>query len=172
VRVLFIVTTSFFAEAVMAPFTKSALSGVALALSFAAVAAPVVYPAKGQSAKQQQSDDGACVAWAKSNTGIDPAAVAANPPPAQTGPAVGGGQRVQGAARGAVAGAVVGSIAGNDTGHSAAVGAAAGTVVGGSRARREQRAQNQQAANQQQGAMDTYYRAYSACMEGRGYTIK
>ncbi|MGO4332904.1 hypothetical protein AB4Z49_38370, partial [Cupriavidus sp. M-11] len=58
---------------------------------------PIAYPAKGQSSQQQQKDDGACYSWAKSNTGIDPAAVAAAPPP-PSGPAVGGGERVRGAA--------------------------------------------------------------------------
>jgi hypothetical protein len=29
---------------------------------------PIAYPAKGQSAQQQQSDDGACYSWAKSNS--------------------------------------------------------------------------------------------------------
>jgi hypothetical protein len=46
----------------------------------------------------------------------------------------------------------------------------------GSRARQNQRSQNaqsqQQAQSQKQGAMDTFYRAQGACLEGRGYTIK
>jgi hypothetical protein len=45
-------------------------------------------------------------------------------------------------------------------------------VAGGARARQNQRAQQSSAQSQQQGSMDTYYRAYGACMEGRGYTIK
>ena len=44
-----------------------------------AQAAPIAYPAKGQSQAKQQSDDGECYVWAKSNTGIDPAAVATAP---------------------------------------------------------------------------------------------
>jgi hypothetical protein len=131
---------------------------------------PVAYPAKGQSAQQQQKDDGACYSWAKSNTGIDPAAVAAAPPP-PSGPAVGGGERVRGAARGAAGGAAIGAIAG-DAGKGAAAGAAVGTMAGGSRARQNQRAAQANAQSQSQGAMDTYYRAYAACMEGRGYSIK
>jgi hypothetical protein len=47
---------------------------------------PIVYPAKNQSAQQQRKDDGECMAWAKSNTGIDPAA-ASQPASQQTGPA-------------------------------------------------------------------------------------
>lgn len=42
---------------------------------------PIAYPSKGQSPQQQQSDDGACYSWAKSNTGIDPATASASPPP-------------------------------------------------------------------------------------------
>lgn len=32
----------------------------------------IVYPAKGQSATQQSTDEQECYSWAKSNTGIDP----------------------------------------------------------------------------------------------------
>jgi hypothetical protein len=129
---------------------------------------PIVYPAKGQSAQQQQKDDGECYAWAKSSTGIDPAAVAAAPPPA---PPPQGGERVRGAARGAVGGAAIGAIAG-DTGKGAATGAVVGTMAGGARSRQKQQAAQSNAQAQKQGAIDTYYRAYAACMEGRGYTIK
>jgi len=31
---------------------------------------------------------------------------------------------------------------------------------------------NQQAQAQQQQLIQTYYRAYGACLEGRGYTVK
>jgi hypothetical protein len=137
----------------------------------AAAQQPVVYPAKGQSAQQQSQDETQCNAWAKQSTGIDPAVVASSPPPQQTGPAVGGGQRVGGAARGAAGGAAIGAIAG-DAGKGAAAGAVVGTMAGGRRARQQQAAQQQQAHAQQQGAIQTYYRAYGACLEGRGYTIK
>jgi len=143
-------------------------------LSFAVAAEaqkPIVYPAKGQSAAQQSKDDSECYAWAKQNTGIDPAAVASTPPPQQTGPAVGGGQRVRGAARGAAGGAAIGAIAG-DAGAGAGIGAIAGTMVGGRRARQDRDAQNQQAVAQQQELINTFYRGFGACMEGRGYTIK
>jgi hypothetical protein len=143
-------------------------------LSFVCIAEaqkPVVYPAKGQSVQQQSQDDAQCFAWAKQSTGIDPAVVASSPPPQQTGPAVGGGQRARGAARGAAGGAAIGAIAG-DAGKGAAAGAVVGTMAGGRRARQDQAAQNQQAQAQQQELIQTYYRAYGACMEGRGYTIK
>ncbi len=152
-------------------FLACAAAGALAVASTAAVAQkPIVYPAKGQSAQQQQKDDGQCMAWAKTNTGIDPVAASA-PPPQQTGPATGGGERLRGAARGAVGGAVIGGIAG-DAGTGAGVGAAAGTMAGGARARQNQQAQNQAAVQQQQQTMNTFWRAFAACMEGRGYTIK
>jgi hypothetical protein len=121
---------------------------------------PSAYPAKEQSAEQQSSDDAQCLAWAKQNTGIDPAAVA-NAPPAPTGPQ---GERVRGAARGAVAGEIVSDDAG--------AGAAVGALAGGRRARMNQAAQTQQAQASKAQAMETYYHAYGACMQGRGYTVK
>jgi hypothetical protein len=142
----------------------------ALAAAFVAVFAfvgyaqagkPVAYPAKGQSAKQQQKDDAECYTWAKGNTGIDPAAVASAPPP--SGPAVGGGERARGAVRGAAVGGII------DGGEGAGKGAAVGVVAGGVRARNNKKAS---AESQKQGSMDTFYRAQAACMEGRGYTIK
>ena len=143
-------------------------------LSFACAAQaqkPIAYPAKGQSAQQHGQDDAQCSTWAKQSTGIDPAVVASSPVPQQTGPAGGSGQRLGGAARGAAGGAALGAIAG-DAGKGAAAGAIVGTMAGGRRARQQQAAQNQQAQGQQQELLHTYYRAYGACMEGRGYTIK
>lgn len=152
----------------------SAVAASLAVISFAigqAQAKPIVYPSKGQSPQQQQKDEGECYVWAKNSTGIDPAAVAAAPAPAQqTGPAVGGGERAQGAVRGAVVGGIV------DGGDGAGKGAALGVVVGGMRARNNQKSQNaqaqQQSQAQKQDAMNTFYRAQGACLEGRGYTIK
>jgi hypothetical protein len=149
---------------------SAAWLAAALLVVTTAQATPVAYPAKGQSAQQQRSDEQACYSWARNNTGIDPAQVAATPPP-PSGPAVGGGERVQGAARGAAGGALIGAIAG-DAGKGAAIGAVGGTVVGGSRARQNQRAAQANSQAQQQGAIDTFNRAFSACMEGRGYTVR
>jgi hypothetical protein len=145
--------------------------GVAgLCLAFAAVAQkPIVYPAKGQSPTQQSSDDGACYGWAKQTTGIDPVAVAQTPPPPTS--STGGGERASGALRGALGGLAIGAIAG-DAGEGAAIGAVVGTMAGGRQARENQQAQQQQAQSQQQQQINTFYRAYGACMEGRGYTIK
>jgi hypothetical protein len=144
------------------------VAGLCLALT-AMAQKPLVYPAKGQSAQQQGRDDGECYAWAKQNTGIDPAYL--GQPAQASGPATGGGERVSGAARGAVGGLAIGAIAG-DAGQGAAIGAVVGTMAGGRRARQNQEAQNQQAQAQHQQQINTFYRAYGACMEGRGYTIR
>jgi hypothetical protein len=148
------------------PMYRYAPALIAVALAAFAIGAvaqkPAVYPAKNQTAQQQKKDDGECRAWAKQNTGIDPVA-ASQPAPQKTGPAVGGGERLKGAA----GGAVIGGIAGD-----AGAGAAVGTVVGGVKARQNQKSQNQQAQQQQQQALNTYYKAYAACMEGRGYSVK
>lgn len=148
------------------------LAGVAMTLvaSTPAWAQPIVYPARGQSGAQQQKDEGECHVWARQNTGVDPAVVASRPSPAPSS-SVGGGERVGGAARGALGGAAIGAIAG-DTGQGAAIGAVAGTMLGGRRARQNAAARDQAAASGTQAQIDTYYRAYGACLEGRGYTIK
>ena len=166
------------------------LAGAALLISFhlvLGVAGPfgepafsqdlIVYPAKGQSQKQQEKDQYECYGWAKGQSGFDPMATpkATAPPPAQEAPVGGVGR---GAARGAVGGLAIGAIAG-DAGKGAAIGAASGAMIGGMRRReqvtREEQAQeqwaNQQASNYQQGRAN-YNRAYSACLEGRGYTVK
>jgi hypothetical protein len=132
---------------------------------------PVVYPARGQSASTQSRDESDCRVWAKKSTGIDPAALASAPVPQETGAATGGGERARGATRGAVGGLAVGAIAG-DAGQGAAIGAVVGTMAGGRQARRNQAARNDQAQADRQQTMTTYYRAYGACMEGRGYTIR
>jgi len=135
-----------------------------IVLSFAVTAMaqkPIVYPAKGQSAQQQSKDDAECYAWAKQTTGIDPAVVASSPPPQNTGPAVGGGERVRGAVRGAAGGGAIGAIAG-DAGQGAGIGAVAGAMAGGRKARQQQAAQNQQAVMQQQEMINTHYRAFGA----------
>ena len=132
---------------------------VAFCLSSGAWAqAPIIYPAKGQTADQQAADEGQCHAWAKQQTGIDPAMLAAAPPPTAP-PAY--------AAGGAIGGAIAG-----DAGKGAAAGAIAGTMAGGRRARMAQVEGVQYAEAQRQQQLNTYYRALSACMVGRGYTVQ
>ena len=158
----------------MLNLSRASLGIAALCFAFSALAQkPITYPAKGQTAAQQQKDDGECYTWAKGNTGIDPAVVAAAPPPTAPPPTAGaGGARVAGAAKGAIVG---GAISGGDD-DAAKGGAAVGAMAGGAKARQQKQAQaqatQQQATQQQQQAMATFYKAYGACMEGRGYTVK
>jgi hypothetical protein len=153
----------------MGKSTYLAIAMIAFAAATSAWAQkPSAYPAKGQSAQQQGNDDAQCLAWAKQDTGIDPAAVAAAPPP----PAGPQGERLRGAVRGAAGGAVIGEIVDDDAGKGAGVGAAAGVLAGGARARRNKAAQAQQAQASKTQSVDTYYRAYGACMQGRGYSVK
>ncbi|PKN62714.1 MAG: hypothetical protein CVU57_22925 [Deltaproteobacteria bacterium HGW-Deltaproteobacteria-15] len=155
---------------------------ILLAVSWAAPALAqdlIVFPAKGQSQEQMEKDKYECDQWAKKETGFDPSQAQ---PSAETAPSPSqarSGERVRGAARGAAVGAVVGEIANDDAGKGALAGAAGGTMVGGmrSRERKRQEAQpQQQQAQQQQSAYSqkqgTYNRAYSACLEAKGYTVK
>lgn len=135
-----------------------------------ALAADVyVYPAQGQSPDQQAADEGQCYAFAKQQTGFDPMATptATSPEPEEKGSVAGG------AARGALVGVAVGAIAG-DAGKGAAIGAASGGLLGGMRrnsTRNDQEEwENQQAQNYQYNR-DNYNRAFSACLQGRGYTV-
>ena len=72
-------------------------------------------------------------------------------------------------------GAAMGAIAG-DAGKGAAMGAAGGGMVGGVRGRRQgqqqQAAQQQATQAQQQAQLQEYQRAFSACMDARGYSVK
>ena len=140
--------------------TRHLVCALVLAATAAAAQAqrPIAYPSQGQSQARQDRDDGECHTWARKQTGIDPAAVASQPPPQETGPAVGGGERVRGALRGALGGA--------------AIGAGVGTIAGGHRARQNQADRNAASAGARQAAIDEYRRAYHACMRGRGYTVE
>jgi hypothetical protein len=148
-----------------------AIGGALLGLAISVAAQkPIIYPAKGQSAAQQNRDDGECHVWAKQSTGIDPAAVAAAPPP-QTGQTSGApvGRSMVG---GALGGAVIGEIAGGHSGEGAAIGALVGTRRGIQQQQQQQKQAAAQQSQAQQQRLDTYYRAYGACMSGRGYTIR
>jgi len=141
----------------------------------------VIYPSQGQSTEQMEQDKFQCYTWSKDESGFDPMAPpTASEPPPQTEAAKGGTGR--GAVRGGLAGATVGAIAGNskgDTRDAARAGAAGGAIVGTARRndQKRQEAQKQQAWEQQQVTQykqgrSNYNRAYSACMEGRGYSVK
>lgn len=136
----------------------------------------IVYPADNQSPEQQKQDEGECMSWASDQTGFDPTAPleATTPPPQTQAPTTSAGR---GLLRGALAGVAVGAIAG-DAGKGAAIGAGTGALVGGVRRRdqvndayaQQDAWANEQAANYQQRQFD-FNRAYSVCLEGRGYAV-
>ncbi len=132
-----------------------------------------VFPSNNQDQATQEADEASCYKWAQEQTGVDPL----NPTKVEAAQVdrAADGTAVVGAVGGAAAGAAIGAIAG-DAGKGAAIGA----VVGGLRGRRakvvgdemEQQANNQDAAAQEKAAMDNYKKAFTACMEGKGYTVK
>jgi Glycine-zipper domain len=156
------------------------------------------YPKNQQNADQQLKDETECYSSAKQQTGVDPQA----PPPAaasaeeqkaaqeqaakQAAGSTPKGGAVKGSAKGAAGGAAIGAIAG-DAGTGAAIGATAGAVRGRRQQKKAQKEAGQQAAQQtaqaqqqsqaqaqaeHQGASDTFKRAFSACMDARGYSVK
>jgi YMGG-like Gly-zipper len=132
-----------------------------------------VFPAKDQTPEQQAKDEQACYSWAVQQSGVDPLNMSATKPDTVAkGP---DGSAVKGAAKGAVAGVAIGAIAG-DAGKGAAIGAAAGGMAGASggkkkQAKKEEEAKKNAAATDQ-AKIDSFKKAYSACLEGKGYSIK
>jgi hypothetical protein len=155
------------------------------------------YPKNKQTPDEQMKDENECFASAKQQSGVDPQA-----PPSATkteeqkkaeqqaaadNAKQARGGRARGAARGAAGGAAVGAIADDEAGKGAAAGATAGTMVGGAKQRQANKASKQQAAQataqqqQQEEAqakakyqqgIDTFKRAFSACMDARGYSVQ
>lgn len=140
------------------------------------------YPTQGQTPEQTDRDRYDCHEWAVKQTNFDPSApgtpphdrvvVAAGPPPGTN------------TAIGAVAGAILGAvIAGpRDSGFGAVAGGITGAAIGSTGDAANAQAQNEQiraarsqdarqAAALDQKATD-YRRAVSACLEGRGYSVK
>ncbi len=76
--------------------------------------------------------------------------------------------------RGALLGTAIGAIAG-DTGRGAAMGAAGGGLLGGMRRQDSSRQQDdwarRESANYQRNRGE-FNRAFGACLEGRGYTVR
>ena len=155
-----------------------------------------VFGRANQSPDQQLKDETDCYVAARQQSGIDPKA----PPPAlkseeqkaaeQKAAADNAdtpkGGRVRGAARGAAGGAAIGAIAG-DAGKGAAVGAVAGTMRGGMKQREAAAATKQQAAAQTAAeqrkqedrvklahaeGLDSFQRAFGACLDARNYSVK
>lgn len=134
----------------------------------------IVYPANGQNAQQMEQDKFSCHQWAVSQTGYDPTQGASAPQASGSSPS---GGVVSGAARGALVGAAVGGIVDGSSGAKKGLGAgaAAGGLLGGmhrqNQAAEQQRAQQQAQAHAAQKQSE-YNRAFAACLESNGYTVK
>jgi hypothetical protein len=127
-----------------------------------------VYPTKNQSEEQIGRDKQECHDWAVKQTGVDPVKMASEPAPSAKG----------GAATGAAAGAGIGAARGaieGDPGAGAMQGVAMGRLIHVFRARRQMEQQHEtytQAHQVRETQLQNYDRAYSACLAGRGYTVR
>jgi hypothetical protein len=143
----------------------------------------MIYPAKGQSQDQMEKDKFECYSWAKKESGFDPMKMptaTAPPPPKQATSSTAGGA-VRGGVGGGLLGAGVGAIAGGRKGarKGVLIGGLSGGAIGGVRSSSQQKQDRQarkqweqQQADQYMHQRNTYNRAYSACLEGKGYTVK
>jgi hypothetical protein len=136
------------------------------------------YPTKGQSKAQQDRDRYECYLWAVKQTGYDPGRAMAPHQRIEVVPAAPPGANV---AAGAATGAVVGSILSGprDHGQGLVFGAIAGAMMGAAseQAQQEQAARMTQQYNERDYARveeqaRNYRRAMTACLEGRGYTVR
>jgi hypothetical protein len=137
------------------------------------------YPSQGQSEEQQDRDRYDCHVWATRQTGFDPTQQI--PPREQRAavvPARAPGETVGTAA---VVGAVLGAaIAGpGNVGKGAVVGAMAGTVAGsaavaGEQAQADAINEHRQArvGGRYEREAGEYRRAMTACLSGRGYSVR
>ncbi len=139
----------------------------------------VIFPAQQQSDEQMEKDKYECYQWAKQQSSFDPMALPKTSTASQPVQEDQKGSVVKGAARGALVGVTVGAITNNSKGRSAGAGAAAGGLIGGMRRQEQARQQNQAAQQREQQEKAEYAqqrtgynRAYSACLEGKGYTVK
>jgi hypothetical protein len=140
------------------------------------------YPSQGQSRAQQDRDRYECHGWAVKQSGFDPGQAQLAPHQRiQVTPTAPPGNDT---AAGAVGGAIVGSMMSSrhDQGFGLVFGALTGAMLGAAsdEARQQQAAQAQQQYDtkdaQSYARLDKqardYQRAITACLEGRGYTVR
>jgi hypothetical protein len=167
-------------------------AGVAAASVLAAAAAfaqdMYVYPAKGQSEQQLSNDRYECHRWAVKETGFDPSDVGESGPPRAVRVPVPENKAQGATGKGALAGAIAGVVLGHgdDKLKNTAIGAAVGAAVGGAveangemdaqdKAREEARVRGeelQRTKAEKSMRRANYRRALTACLEGRGYTVR
>ncbi len=137
------------------------------------------YPQQGQSEAQQDRDRYECHNWSVRTTRFDPSRrLAPGDTRVMVEPAQSANQAI---GAGAVVGAIIGAtVAGRgDSAGGAVIGAVAGGVLGAAAAdadkhqaaRIEQR-YNQRGAGRYEREAAEFRRAMSACLEGRGYSVK
>jgi hypothetical protein len=156
------------------------------------------YPKNQQNSDQQLKDENDCYGSAKQQSGVDPQAsvpsgqsaeqqkAAQEQAAEQAGKSTPKGGTVKGSAGGAAGGAAIGAIAG-DAGKGAAIGATAGAMAGRRKQKKAEKETKKQAAQQTEqaqqqsqaqataqhnAALDSFKRAFSACMDARGYSVK
>lgn len=132
----------------------------------------MIFPNADQTSEQQEADKFACYGWAKNESGFDPMA-----PPTTTSAPPQQQAKKGGATKGMLRGAAIGGIVDGSSG--AKKGAGAGIVLGSARHKDQQKnaAKAQQNWEQDQAAIysenrNRYNRAYSACLEGKNYTVR
>jgi uncharacterized protein YcfJ len=134
-----------------------------------------VFPAKDQKPEQQALDEQACYSWAVQQSGVDPLNMTPTAPaPVDKSP---DGSVVAGAAVGAMGGAIVGSVVhpSHHHGGAAAAGAMVGAMAGAAHkskkdAQKEQQAK-QAAAATDKAKIDSFKKAYTTCLQGKGYSV-
>jgi hypothetical protein len=141
-----------------------------------------VYPTSGQGADQQGRDRYECYLWSVKQSGFDPSQSSLAPHQrVEVVPMPASGHDT---AAGAITGAVLGAVIANP--RNSAAGAVGGAIVGGAigaasdSAREQQAKQVQQRYDRRTSAQNArieeqagnYRRALTACLEGRGYTVK
>jgi hypothetical protein len=132
-----------------------------------------VFPAQGQSDEQMDDDESYCYTWAVKQSGYDPInPTVVVPDQVDQGP---DGSAVKGSAKGALAGAAIGAITG-DAGTGAAIGATSGAIVGHRHGKMRrgmaQAGADEYAMDQTQELINGFKKAFSVCLEGKGYTVK
>jgi len=148
-------------------------TGQSLGSSVAKKAGVYVFPTKSQDQSQQDKDESDCYTWAVKQSGYDPI----NPTVVQAQQIEKGpdGSAVRGSARGALGGAAIGAISG-DAGRGAAIGAVSGALLGHRRGRMarsmQQSSANQTAASENENLSNGFKKAFSACLEAKGYSVK
>ncbi len=173
-------------EKIMRTMGLVLLLGLFVGNAYAGDFGTFAFPQKGQTAEQQKTDETFCSQWSTQQTGINPAVlkyqqeevqavqqqasatVQASQPSA-------GRRVVKTAARGAALGGIANSMD-DGAGKGAALGATVGLMKAKDAKQEQQVAgvvDNANAKTQKvQADTQTYLKAYSACMEGKGYSIR